>query len=360
MRRAYFVAALGVPALAAVVTLLSSPAVQAQAGSAAAGRAAISNASLLGGPRGTVKTAKGLPVEGLMVQLISGTSAIRTTVYTDDLGRFEFPKLESGTYVLRIPRPLEFGPYVKEGVRIDGATRLPEIVLERVATGEFLPPTPELLPQLSPAEWLANMPGTAQEKRIVLRACGIGCHSIDYPFRHTFDEASWQKLLHRMIDYGPRLITTPQPFSYIDGEIGGSQQAEKDLIINFFARVRALDSQLPPMKPFPRPHGPATRAIVTEYELPWAMVNVHDVAGDAQGNIWFTINRSPFIGKLEPKTGKVLSYRVPNTAPPSLHPRPDENIHPGLHWIDVVEELNLPAADRDRILFGNARRLFKL
>src|SRR5712691_758669 len=57
---------------------------------------------LLGGPRGVVRLSKGLPLEGVMVQLISQKSAIRTTVYSNDEGRYEFPKLEAGDYTLRI------------------------------------------------------------------------------------------------------------------------------------------------------------------------------------------------------------------------------------------------------------------
>src|SRR2546422_1968775 len=68
------------------------------------------------------------------------------------------------------------------------------------------------------------------------------------------------------------------------------------------------------MKPFPRPGGVATRVIITEYELPRFDVRVHDVAGDADGNIWYTSNRSPIIGKLDPRTGLVKEYQVPVTA----------------------------------------------
>ena len=67
-----------------------------------------------------------------MVQLVAPGTAIRTTVYTNVDGRYEFPVLDAGGYTLRIARPLDFKPYVKEGVRIDGATRLDDIVLERV------------------------------------------------------------------------------------------------------------------------------------------------------------------------------------------------------------------------------------
>jgi hypothetical protein len=39
--------------------------------------------NLLGGAKGVVKTATGEPLEGIMVQLISKETAIRTTVYSD-------------------------------------------------------------------------------------------------------------------------------------------------------------------------------------------------------------------------------------------------------------------------------------
>src|ERR1700682_1153684 len=86
-------------------------------------------ASLLGGPNGVVKSAKGDLLEGIMVQLIAPKNAIRTTVYSNADGRYEFPKLQPGTYTLRIAQPREFHPYVKEKVAIDGATALEDITL---------------------------------------------------------------------------------------------------------------------------------------------------------------------------------------------------------------------------------------
>src|SRR5581483_5688764 len=62
--------------------------------------------NFLGGVKGVVKTSKGQPIDGLMVQLISDKTSIRTTVYTNELGQFEFPKLETGYYTLRLARPL--------------------------------------------------------------------------------------------------------------------------------------------------------------------------------------------------------------------------------------------------------------
>src|SRR5215470_13203878 len=93
---------------------------------------------LLGGPKGVVKSAKGDLLEGMMVQLISQKNAVRTTVYSDADGRYEFPKLEAGTYTLRIAQPREFRPFVKEKVEISGPSALEDIVLSRLANGEVL------------------------------------------------------------------------------------------------------------------------------------------------------------------------------------------------------------------------------
>src|SRR5438132_2729231 len=87
---------------------------------------------VLGGPKGVVKSAGGDLLEGMMVQLIAQKNALRTTVYTNADGRYEFPTLDAGTYTLRIAQPREFHPYVKEKVEISGATALEDITLTRI------------------------------------------------------------------------------------------------------------------------------------------------------------------------------------------------------------------------------------
>src|SRR5258708_32346908 len=89
--------------------------------------------ALTGGPKGLVKNNKGEPLEGIMVQLIAKKNGIRTTVYSHDDGRYEFPKLDAGTYPLRIARPREFYPFVKEALALGRAVPQAEIKPHRVA-----------------------------------------------------------------------------------------------------------------------------------------------------------------------------------------------------------------------------------
>ncbi len=293
---------------------LSSPAAESPADTPA-------KKVVLGGPHGVVRNTQGTPIEGMMVQLISQKNSIRTTVYTNALGQYEFPKLESGAYLMRTPRALEYHRVDRDSVPINGPTKIDDIVMERVSDTELLPPTPEVLSQLTDGEWLYNIAGTGQEKRIFSNYCGSGCHSYQMQMRSKFDERGWRLILHRMLDYGGRILVGPPERNQTPPD----EIAEREIMIKWLARVRGPDAQYSPVKVFPRPHGPATKAIITEYELPWVGVHVHDVNADTQGNMWFTINRSPFIGKLDPKTGQVSSWRTPST--------PDK--HPGGHWLQT-------------------------
>ena len=77
-------------------------------------------------------------------------SNITTTVYTDDNGRFEFPKMRAGSYTLRVVRALEFKPYQKLALQIGGtAPQLDDIVLDRVTSGEFVPANWDIAAQLT-------------------------------------------------------------------------------------------------------------------------------------------------------------------------------------------------------------------
>src|SRR5216684_1490159 len=152
---------------------------------------------LLGGPKGVVKSAKGDLLEGMMIQLIAQKTGIRTTVYSNEDGRYEFPKLASGIYTLRVAQPREFRPFVKEKVEINGAIELDDIVLTRATNGELLPPSPEIAAQMTGAEWLLSLSGTGDEKKLLTVNCNW-CHSYQQIFRNRYDEHGWTQIVYRM------------------------------------------------------------------------------------------------------------------------------------------------------------------
>src|SRR5882672_46387 len=270
---------------------------------------------LSGGTTGTVRVASGDSPEGVMVQLIA-PNGVRTTVYTNEDGKYEFPKMQAGAYTLRIANPLEFKPYRRDSVHIDGPAKLEDIVLERIAKTRALPATPEVEAQLSGEEILWNLPGTVEEKEALHNTCALGCHSFQQIFKNRYDERSWGVLVARMLHRGGGpLINDPlEPVS-------DSALAVDKMLTKWLARVRGPESVDGPLYAFPRLTGESNRVVVTEYELPRALQSAHDVYGDGNGNIWYTSHLSRFFGKLDTHTGVVTEYQAPLTpgAQPGTH-----------------------------------------
>jgi streptogramin lyase len=65
------------------------------------------------------------------------------------------------------------------------------------------------------------------------------------------------------------------------------------------------------LKRLPRPTGRATHVIYTEYDVPREMTQPHDVIVDASGTVWFTEFGEQYLGRMDPRTGKIKEYTVP-------------------------------------------------
>ena len=93
-------------------------------------------------------------------------------------------------------------PTARDAVRIDGAAKLDDIVLERITKSPMLPATPEIEAQLSGDELLWNLPGTTEEKEALHQTCALGCHSFQQIFKNRYDRRSWATLVSRMLHRG--------------------------------------------------------------------------------------------------------------------------------------------------------------
>ena len=78
-------------------------------------------------------------------------------------------------------------------------------------------------------------------------------------------------------------------------------------------RKRAVELRL--SKALPRPKGRATRVVYTEYDLPRDTISPHDVIVDEDGIAWYSSFGEQFLGRLDPKTGAVKEYPVPEHKP---------------------------------------------
>src|SRR5262249_54756653 len=65
------------------------------------------------------------------------------------------------------------------------------------------------------------------------------------------------------------------------------------------------------LKALPRPKGRGTKVIYTEYELPRATIEPHDVVIGKDGNAWYSNFGEQTFGTIDPKTGKHTEFPVP-------------------------------------------------
>ena len=258
------------------------------------------------------------PMEGVVVTARREGSTISISVVTDDKGRYTFPasKLPDGDYGLKI-RASGYELVGPPGVDVRGGV---------TATANIkLRETGNLASQLTNAEWLASMPGSEPQKKFLL-SCN-SCHSYQPIVNSTHDAAEFLKVFDRMAGYYPgSTLTHPQRLvgtarrnlgggagNAMGGEGGMSADPRAKAAAEWLATVNlskgpARDYAL---KTLPRPTGRATRVIVTEYDLPRKAIEPHDVILDRDGMAWYSDFGAMFLGRMDPKTGRVTEYPIP-------------------------------------------------
>jgi virginiamycin B lyase len=251
-------------------------------------------------------------MEGVLVSAKRDGSTVTITVVSDDKGRFSFPaaKLEPGRYTLAIRAV---------GYDLDGPKSVDvtaNVAAGNAATADIkLKPTRNLPRQLTNAEWLTSFPGSDTQKKALLNC--IGCHDLDRIVSSTHDANEFMQVFDRMAGYYPGSTPTyPQRLNG-DARRNLGQAAGMKAMADYLASVNlSVDETWGyPLKTFARPSGRATRVVITEYDLPRKQTQPHDAVVDANGMVWFTHFGELFLGKLDPKTGKVAEYPLPVIKP---------------------------------------------
>jgi streptogramin lyase len=316
---------------------------------------------LRGGAHGRVLASDGSLLEGIKVQLIA-PNGVRATVSTNAGGVFEFPVMQAGEYRLRIATPLTFEPYQRNRVRIAQDNSIDDIVLREVsqpAPGALpgaLPASEEMSAQLSGAELLWNLSGSLYEKTAFMRTCGIGCHDLKQILRNRFDERGWRSIVTWMTSRGSASVFVVRPTIPV-------LTPDAERVVQWLTRVRGPESRDDPYRAFPRPTGPATDVVITEYELPHRFLSIHEVDADSKGHIWYTSHRTPYVGQLDPRTGIVTDYKVPDI--PGMFPgtykvavdRNKNRVWFSQNWAHRLTQLD-PATGRFKQLLINIRGPF--
>jgi virginiamycin B lyase len=260
---------------------------------------------------GTVSSAPEGRMEGVLVSAKKQGSSITLTVVSDAQGHYAFPagKLDHGHYSLSI-RAVGY-----ELARPEPA----EVVSEQTTTHDLqLHPTKDLASQLTNGEWIASVPGTDGQKSTLLNC--TGCHTLERIVRsdHTADD--FMAVLQRMHGYVNQSIPSHPQLRHADRlmEEQGDQRVQvQRSLAEYLATINlsATPKWNYPLKTLPRPSGRATRVIVTEYDLPRETIEPHDVIVDADGIVWYSSFGEPNLGRLDPRSGRVTEYPLPELKP---------------------------------------------
>src|SRR3984957_18574728 len=251
-------------------------------------------------------------LEGVLVSATKDGSNITVTVVSDKDGNYNFPaaRLEPGHYSLRI-RAI--------GYELDHPNEA-SVAVDKPATADVaLRKTENLAAQLTNAEWLASMPGSDAQKGQLLNC--VGCHTLQRPLNSKYSADDFLTLiLPRMQGYVNQSIPQHPQLRRAERlmEERGDQRvrvyrgaAEYLASINLSSRPKWNFE----LKPLPRPTGAATRVIYTEYDLPRETIEPHDVIVDDRGMVWYSSFGEQNLGRLDPKTGKVTEFAVPEHKP---------------------------------------------
>ncbi len=276
-------------------------------------------------------------MEGVVVTAHKDGSIVSISVTTDANGHYSFPenRLEPGHYALAI-----------RAVGYDlNAPAAGDIAAEQTTNVDLkLKPTKNLASQLTSSEWMKSIPGTEEQKAFLLNC--VGCHTLERIVRSTHDADEWTQVIPRMMGYGA--VSQPiKPQPMLDRSRAGTPEQYRQ-VAEYLATINlsATDKWAYPLQTLPRPTGRSTHAIVTEYSLPRAEIQPHDVVLDKDGNVWYTDFAELFISKFDPKTLKLTEYPVKEFKPGS----PVGNLSlefdkEGKLWFDMMYQASIGTID---------------
>jgi len=289
---------------------------------------------------GQVTSAEEGSMEGVVISAREDGSTVSISVVTNAQGRFAFPaeRLESGHYTLKARAAGYELDGVKDATVAAGQETKVEIKLRKVKN---------LSAHLTNAEWLMSMPGTDAQKRFLLNC--TGCHTLERIMKSTHDADGFLEVIQRMSLYYPG--STPLKPQRLAGtatrdvERGGSGRKTAEWLASINLNQGATWTF--PLKTEPRLTGKSTHVIITEYDLPNPLIQPHDVMLDREGSVWYSDFGQMFLGKMDPKTGKVTQYPIPVVKPGSpegtLDLEFDKDDNP---WVGVMYQSAIAKFDK--------------
>jgi virginiamycin B lyase len=247
---------------------------------------------------GRVTSASEARMEGVLVSARKAGASITHTVVTDAAGVFDFAPaaLSAGRYTLQI-RAI--------GFELDTA---PDFDVPAANVELKLRRTRDIAAQMTNTDWFISMPGTAEQKRPLIEC--MSCHTFERIARSKHNPDAMYEVLKRMATYA--INTTPERRQ----KRANPRKFDEPTFRRLAAYLASInlskgDRWSYPLKTLPRPRGRATRALVTEYDLPRRTIAPHDVVTDTAGIAWYSNFLENTLGRLDPRTGAHTEFTWP-------------------------------------------------
>jgi virginiamycin B lyase len=262
---------------------------------------------------GSVKGPDGAPFKGAFVQAQNTKTRITVNVLSQKDGKYSFDDLPGGEYEVRI-RAIGYSADPRTGVTLSehqaasfdwalqkGTVRWRDLSLYQ---GE------KLLPNLQGKEMIFGPTSNFRDA-----PCQI-CHGFQTRMASTTrDAAGWRDRVEYMRGTMHFLLA-------------GVTDQEADKLTSFLTSTFGEDSVLP-KSPADLPQyksllrnfdDDAMNIVYVEYELPGPNRMPWSAAPDKEGHVWMPYyGKANKIGRLDPETGEVREYEVPNPGTDAIH-----------------------------------------
>jgi streptogramin lyase len=252
---------------------------------------------------GQVTSVEEGPMEGVLVTARRDGAPFAVSVSTNERGVYSFPesRLAPGQYSIVIRAV----GYELERPAITQVTRAQTATLDLT-----LRKASDLSQQLTSTEWFMSWPGTDQQKEAVY-SC-TNCHAVDRIARSRHNAEEWLQVFVRMASYA-NMTTDAHPQKRVTAPNPSRFGAEIKNLAAYLATVNlsATPEWTYEFKTLPRIRGRGNRAIITEYFLPRAQIQPHDVMVDADGIVWYSNFGELNLGRFDPKSGALKEFPLP-------------------------------------------------
>ncbi|MDE2474560.1 MAG: carboxypeptidase regulatory-like domain-containing protein [Alphaproteobacteria bacterium] len=273
---------------------------------------------------GTVTGPDGSPFRGAFVQAENAQNNMLVSALSDRQGKYRIPELPSGEYRLQIRAP-GFAGDAASGVKLDASTDLTKSFRLRTDMVHWNDISQYQGTKLFPSALGSNV---LHGKDVLVGRC-FACHGFQTRMAsYTRDLDGWRDRVNFMRGAMHFFLDGAQPFAVADA----------DAVTNYINLLFGEHSVLPPSpsgmpgyKNIARNFPDAAMQIVyVEYQIPKANRMPWSAVEDKKGMFWIpyygAANR---IGRLDPNTGKVDEFRVPNDTTAAIHsavPAPDGSV----------------------------------